>query len=126
MSLSFRRMTGDDLPRLWRWLQEPHVREHYDDGHRTLAAVVDYYGDAVAGREPTHGYVGTSGDAPIAYLQWPVTGARTCWIGPAPSNRRAIRAYETAGFSFVALAHVPGEPEPEYLMRLAPWTSRRA
>nr|HEX4315083.1 GNAT family N-acetyltransferase [Kofleriaceae bacterium] len=172
-AFSFRRMTADDLPQLWRWLQEPHVREHYDDGHRTLDAVRDYYGDAIAGREPTLCYVGAVDGADVAYLQtyrvdayadyasalraagapiadgdasvdmligspahvgrglgaallaafiadvvWPVVGAHACWIGPSAANARAIRAYERAGFRFVVDAAVPGEPEPEHVMRL--------
>jgi len=42
-----------------------------------------------------------------------------CVIGPAASNRCAIRAYEKAGFRHLKTVTVPGEPEPEYLMELA-------
>lgn len=42
----------------------------------------------------------------------------TCVIGPEPKNTAAIRAYEKAGFRFFKTIHVPGEPEPEYLMKL--------
>lgn len=42
----------------------------------------------------------------------------TCVIGPEPENAAAIRAYEKAGFRFFKTIHVPGEPEPEYLMKL--------
>ena len=41
-----------------------------------------------------------------------------CVIGPEPKNIAAIRAYEKAGFRFFKTIQVPGEPEPEYLMRL--------
>lgn len=41
-----------------------------------------------------------------------------CVIGPEPKNAAAIRAYEKAGFRFFKTIHVPGEPEPEYLMKL--------
>jgi RimJ/RimL family protein N-acetyltransferase len=41
-----------------------------------------------------------------------------CVIGPEPKNVAAIRAYEKAGFRFFKTIHVPGEPEPEYLMKL--------
>ena len=41
-----------------------------------------------------------------------------CVIGPEPKNTAAIRAYEKAGFRFFKTIQVPGEPEPEYLMRL--------
>ncbi len=42
-----------------------------------------------------------------------------CVIGPEPKNIAAIRAYEKAGFRFFKTIQVPGEPEPEYLMRLS-------
>ena len=41
-----------------------------------------------------------------------------CVIGPEPKNAAAIRAYEKAGFRFFKTIQVPGEPEPEYLMKL--------
>jgi len=47
-------------------------------------------------------------------------GARSCVIGPEEGNRAAIRAYEKAGFRFWKRAEIPGEPAPEYLMRMTP------
>lgn len=47
-------------------------------------------------------------------------GARACVIGPEVANKAAIRAYEKAGFRFWKRAVVPGEPAPEYLMRMTP------
>ena len=41
-----------------------------------------------------------------------------CVIGPEPGNAAAMRAYEKAGFPFFKIIQVPGEPEPEYLMKL--------
>jgi RimJ/RimL family protein N-acetyltransferase len=41
-----------------------------------------------------------------------------CVIGPAVSNRAAIRAYEKAGFIYLKTVQVVGEEEPEYLMRI--------
>lgn len=42
----------------------------------------------------------------------------SCVIGPAISNRSAIRAYEKAGFVYFKTAVIPEEDEPEYLMRV--------
>ena len=42
-----------------------------------------------------------------------------CVIGPSVKNVSAIRAYEKAGFRALRQATVPGEADPEYLMRLA-------
>jgi RimJ/RimL family protein N-acetyltransferase len=41
-----------------------------------------------------------------------------CVIGPAASNHSAIRAYEKAGFRSLKTIQVPGEPEPEALLRI--------
>jgi aminoglycoside 6'-N-acetyltransferase len=41
-----------------------------------------------------------------------------CVIGPSVKNVSAIRAYEKAGFRALREATVPGEADPEYLMRL--------
>lgn len=45
-------------------------------------------------------------------------GVRVCVIGPEPRNVAAIRAYEKVGFRYFKTIQVPGEPEPEYLMRI--------
>jgi aminoglycoside 6'-N-acetyltransferase len=47
------------------------------------------------------------------------SGIESCYIGPAVGNRAAIRAYEKVGFRYIKTVQVPGEPEPEYLMRIA-------
>jgi len=41
-----------------------------------------------------------------------------CVIGPSVNNTPAIRAYEKAGFRPLKQVAVPGEPDPEFLMRL--------
>lgn len=41
-----------------------------------------------------------------------------CVIGPSMNNTPAIRAYEKAGFRPLKQVTVPGEPDPEFLMRL--------
>jgi len=41
-----------------------------------------------------------------------------CVIGPSVNNAPAIRAYEKAGFRPLKQVAVPGEPDPEFLMRL--------
>jgi aminoglycoside 6'-N-acetyltransferase len=43
----------------------------------------------------------------------------SCVIGPAVTNRAAIRAYEKAGFTYLKTVQIPDEEEPEYLMRIA-------
>jgi len=43
----------------------------------------------------------------------------SCVIGPAVTNRAAIRTYEKAGFTYLKTVQIPDEEEPEYLMRIA-------
>jgi RimJ/RimL family protein N-acetyltransferase len=45
-------------------------------------------------------------------------GVTYCVIGPAASNASAIRAYAKAGFRSLKTVQVPGEDEPEHLMRI--------
>lgn len=45
-------------------------------------------------------------------------GVEVCVIGPEPKNAAAIRAYEKVGFRYFKKIQVPGDPEPEYLMKL--------
>ena len=46
------------------------------------------------------------------------TQVDSCIIGPAQNNHAAIRAYEKAGFKYLKTVSIPGELEPEYLMRI--------
>ncbi len=46
------------------------------------------------------------------------TAIETCVIAPEPANRAAIRAYEKAGFRYFKTVQCPGEPRPEYVMRV--------
>ena len=50
-------------------------------------------------------------------LQVPL-GSVMCVIGPSVDNVAAIRAYEKAGFRPLKEVRVPGEAQPEFLMRL--------
>ena len=54
----------------------------------------------------------------VAFGFWLDKDITVCVIGPSVSNLSAIRAYEKAGFRFVRDVVVPGEAEPEHLMRL--------
>jgi len=50
--------------------------------------------------------------------------AEACIVGPEPCNRAAIRAYEKAGFVYWKTVHIPGEAQPEWLMRV--WRNKGA
>jgi molybdopterin-guanine dinucleotide biosynthesis protein A/RimJ/RimL family protein N-acetyltransferase len=71
--------------------------------------------------EPDHAHRGMGPRILRAFLRevvFPRTGAVSCIIGPAVNNRSAIRAYEKAGFKYLKTISIPGELEPEYLMRI--------
>jgi RimJ/RimL family protein N-acetyltransferase len=42
-----------------------------------------------------------------------------CMIGPEPSNRRAIKAYEKVGFKHVQTVRIGDEPEMTYIMEVS-------
>lgn len=42
----------------------------------------------------------------------------TCFLDPEPDNKRAIRAHEKAGFTYVKTVQIPSEPNPAYLMEI--------
>lgn len=42
----------------------------------------------------------------------------TCIVGPEPENKRAIKAYEKAGFKYVKTIQIPKEPDPTYIMEI--------
>jgi len=52
----------------------------------------------------------------VVFAELPAT---SCCVGPAVTNKIAIRAYEKAGFRYLKTISVRGEPSPEYLMTLS-------
>lgn len=72
--------------------------------------------------EPEYVHRGLGAPLLVAFLRQIVFADRaveSCIIGPEPKNTAAIRAYEKAGFRYLKTITVPGEPAPEYLMRMA-------
>ncbi len=51
--------------------------------------------------------------AKVVFIQ---ENIESCVVGPEPKNKRAIKAYEKAGFHYLKTIHISDEPEPEYLM----------
>ena len=51
-------------------------------------------------------------------VAFPFHGIDICVIGPSVKNAAAIRAYEKAGFRPLKEVRVPGETDPEFLMRM--------
>jgi RimJ/RimL family protein N-acetyltransferase len=71
--------------------------------------------------EDTYRHQGLGPLVLIRFLNEVVFGtnsAPSCVIGPEPKNTVAIRAYEKAGFRHWKTISLPGEDEPEYLMRI--------
>jgi aminoglycoside 6'-N-acetyltransferase len=51
-------------------------------------------------------------------IAFPFHNLEVCVIGPSVKNVPAIRAYEKAGFHALKEVQVPGEADPEFLMRI--------
>ncbi len=68
-SITFRPLVRSDLPRLERWLAEPHVetwwRERLDP-----SGLEKKFGPRIDGTEPTYVFVIESGIRPIGWIQW--------------------------------------------------------
>ena len=50
-------------------------------------------------------------------IAFPFHSIDVCVIGPSVKNVAAIHAYQKAGFRALREVQVPGEPDPEFLMR---------
>jgi RimJ/RimL family protein N-acetyltransferase len=102
---------------------QPYRISAEDD--ETYASLVDVEGSAGVDLfigEPQYLYQGLGSRVIRRFLSEHVfsePGITVCVIGPEPKNVAAIRAYEKVGFRFFKTIQVPGEPEPEYLMRLS-------
>jgi GNAT superfamily N-acetyltransferase len=100
------------------YLQAYRISDHPD-----YAAVVQV-GDTDAGIDMLIGDPGSAGRgvggpllrAFVDDVVWTGTGADVAWIAPSTENRRGIRAYEKAGFTYVKTVLVKGAPE--YFMML--------
>jgi len=51
-------------------------------------------------------------------VAFPFHGVDICVIGPSAKNVAAIRAYDKTGFRALREVQIPGEPDPEFLMRV--------
>ena len=68
--LGFRRMTMDDLPLMYRWLQTSDVLEWWFGGVApAYETVAETYGPRIRGEEPTDSYLILYTDLPIGYIQ---------------------------------------------------------
>jgi RimJ/RimL family protein N-acetyltransferase len=68
--IGFRRMMMDDLLRMHRWLQMPHVLEWWWGGVApSYEAMAEKYGPRIRGEEPTDSYLIMYDDRPIGYIQ---------------------------------------------------------
>jgi aminoglycoside 6'-N-acetyltransferase len=68
-TITFRPLTTDDFALLHRWRGNPVVAEWWNPVP-TYEDIVAKYTPRIAGEEPVHPYIATSGDVPIGYLQW--------------------------------------------------------
>jgi len=93
----------------------------YPDYARYVQAHEDAVGLDLFIGEDAYRHRGLGGPLLVKFLREVVFGASAateCVIGPEPQNTAAIRAYARAGFRYWKTIQIPGEPAPEYLMRI--------
>jgi RimJ/RimL family protein N-acetyltransferase len=154
--ITFRPITGNDMPMLFDWLTRPHVAEWWDSP-ATLADTIAEYDPHVTPDPTTRAYIALSDGAPMGYIQSyvAISGGGGWWtnvtdpgmrgidqfladcshlgrglgtamvsafvaqlfedpavtrvqVDPHPSNARAIRCYEKAGFVGGVEIETPG------------------
>ncbi len=69
VSLAFRPMEHDDLPRVVQWQAEPHVARWWHGECATLAEAVHKYGASIAGDDPTRIWMVILDGRAVGYLQ---------------------------------------------------------
>lgn len=67
--IGFRFMTEADLPLIWSWLQNPVVREWYNDDEESFEDVIAGYGPNLHGGGDALCFIIHAGDQPIGYIQ---------------------------------------------------------
>jgi GNAT superfamily N-acetyltransferase len=115
--VTFRPRAADDLPLLWAWLDRPHVGEWWGDAPATLTELAAEYAAVLAGAASHHAFLAEAeqlgqglGTAMVRafvvrlFADRAVTRVQT---DPHPSNRRAIRCHEKAGFRSVGEVDTP-------------------
>lgn len=103
------------------YLQTYRIDDHPDYA-RAIAVGAGTAGVDMLIGEPAYAHRGLGAPLLAQFVDeivWPLTGASECWIGPAELNAIAIRCYAKAGFVYEKSVLVPGEDQPEHLMRLA-------
>ena len=68
MTITFRPLSGGDLPKLAEWLAAPHVKEWWAEPD-DLAAVKSRYLPMIDGPDRTEGFIVLFGSLPIGYIQ---------------------------------------------------------
>ena len=69
MELSFRRITTNDLPRLFHWLGQPHVREWYSPREPSYPDVVAKYGPRTSPDSPVRAFIVVIDGVEVGYIQ---------------------------------------------------------
>ncbi len=103
------------------YIQSYRISNEDDEEYANLVDVEDSAGVDLFIGEAEYLYRGLGRYIVLDFLSkhvFSAPGIEVCVIGPEPKNAAAIRAYEKAGFRYFKKIQVPGEPEPEYLMKL--------
>ncbi len=67
--ITFRPVAEPDVPMLWRWLAEPHVRAFYQKAPITLDEVAAKMAPRISGEVPARCHIALYDGTPFGYLQ---------------------------------------------------------
>ncbi len=104
------------------FVQSYRISAEDDETYAGLVEVENAAGVDLFIGEPEYLYRGLGSHAIRRFISEHVFSdpeIEACVIGPEPNNAAAIRAYAKAGFRYFKTIQVPGEPEPENLMKLS-------
>lgn len=104
------------------YIQSYRISTEDDEEYAKLVNVEDSAGVDLFIGEAEYLYRGLGQHVVLGFVSEHIfsdPGIEVCVIGPETKNVAAVRAYEKAGFRFFKTIQVSGEPEPEYLMKLA-------
>jgi RimJ/RimL family protein N-acetyltransferase len=68
-AFEFRPLTADDIPRLWNWLNRPHVAQWWR-GEQSLDDVREKYLPRIAGNDTARPYLALLNGEPAGYIQY--------------------------------------------------------
>jgi aminoglycoside 6'-N-acetyltransferase len=94
-------MRREDLPRLDRWLREPHVAQWWRGEPADLAAVEAKYGPCIDGDDPTELFVIEDSGTPVGMIQRYLFRDEPEWVSVLDGILDAADVADAAGIDYL-------------------------